>query len=173
MCENVPLLIISGSMGVGKTTVLSEVSDLLIAADVPHGAIDLDWLGVMHSPQGDHGERLLFANLAAVWRQYRAAGARCLVVARVVEDRQELKHYQEAVPRAEVIVCRLTASTEAMRVRLSTREPGPFQPRALARSVELDGILTEAGAEDFEVDNDAGRSITEVAREVLVGAAWL
>lgn len=48
MPTTVPLLIISGSMGAGKTTVLSEASDLLAQAGIPHAAIDLDWLSVMH-----------------------------------------------------------------------------------------------------------------------------
>jgi len=171
MSNGVPLLIISGSMGAGKTTVLSEVSDLLAEEHLPHGAIDLDWLGVMYPSQGEHGGRLLFASLAAIWPCYKSAGR--LVVARVVEDRSELKHYEEAVPGAEVVVCRLTASTVTMRDRLRVREPGLFQLKALARSTELDSILKKSRAEDFVVNNDAGRSITEVAREVLMGAGWL
>jgi len=171
--DGVPLLIISGSMGAGKTTVLSEVSDLLAEEHIPHGAIDLDWLGVMYPSQGEHGERLSFANLAAIWPCYKNAGARRLVVACVVEDRSELRHYEKAVPGAEVVVCRLTASSETMRDRLRVREPGLFQPKALARSTELDSILKKSRAEDFVVNNDAGRSITEVAREVLTGAGWL
>ena len=173
MSEGVPVLIISGSMGAGKTTVLSEASDLLAESGIPHGAIDLDWLGVMHPPQGAHGEGLLFANLGAIWPHYRTAGARRLLVARVVEDRAELQHYRKAVPGAEIVVCRLTAPVIVMRDRLRVREPGLFQPKALARSTELDSILRKASAEDFVIDNDAGRPVTEVARDVLTGAGWL
>jgi hypothetical protein len=75
MATKVPVLIISGSMGTGKTTVLSEASDLLIEAQVTHAAIDLDWLSVMYPSQGAYGDRLMFANLAAVWPVYAAAGA--------------------------------------------------------------------------------------------------
>ncbi len=110
MRATVPLLIISGSMGSGKTTVLSEVSDLLVEADVAHAAIDLDWLSFMHPPQGQHGKPLMLANLAAVWPIYAVAGAERLVVARVVENRSELHQYREAVPGAEPVVCRLEAS---------------------------------------------------------------
>ena len=60
MPATVPLLIISGSMGAGKTTVLSEASDLLAQADIPHAAIDLDWLAVMHPQPQRYGERLAF-----------------------------------------------------------------------------------------------------------------
>ena len=41
MSAPVPLLIISGSMGSGKTVVLTEVTILLAQANVAHGAIDL------------------------------------------------------------------------------------------------------------------------------------
>ncbi len=96
-----------------------------------------------------------------------------MLVARVVEDRSELQYYCEAVPGAEPIVCLLTASQAAMRDRLVIREPGMFQPEALARSGELADILESAKAEDFRVSNDKGRPITEVAREVLSRAGWL
>ena len=42
MHATTPLLIISGSRGAGKTTVLSEASDLLSLAGIAHAAIDLD-----------------------------------------------------------------------------------------------------------------------------------
>jgi hypothetical protein len=57
--------------------------------------------------------------------------------------------------------------------RLRTREPGMFQSQALARSRELETILNATGVEDFIVDNDGDRPITEVAREVLTRADWL
>ena len=59
------MLIISGAMGAGRTTILSEVSDLLVEADVPHVVIDLDWLSIMHPAQPNYGERLVFLNLRA------------------------------------------------------------------------------------------------------------
>jgi hypothetical protein len=171
--DSVPLLVISGSMGAGKTTVLSEASDLLADAGIPHAAVDLDWLGIVHPPQAGHADALVFANLAAIWPRYREAGARRLIVARVMEKRDDLERYAEAVPGAEIVVCRLTASLEAMQDRLRAREPGLFQVKALARAAELDSILVQSQAEDFVVDNDRGRSITDVARAVLAGAGWL
>ena len=145
---------------------------MLVAAAIPHAALDLDWLCVMYPPQGRYGEPLVVANLAAVWPVYKAAGAERLLVARVIEHRSELERYRDAIPGADIVVCRLTASAETMRDRLRDREPGMFQTEAIARSAELEQVLERERVEDFTVDNDAGGNVTEVAREVLTRAGW-
>ena len=170
MNGKVPVLVLSGSMGSGKSTVLSEAYDLLTEAKIAHAVIDLDWLTAMY-PRQDRG--LMVRNLAAVWPVYASAGADRLLVAWVVENRSELQRFREAIPGAEPIVCQLTASFETTRQRLRLREPGMFQEEALARSEALATILEHAHAEDFRVDNNGDRPITEVAREVLSRAGWL
>ena len=173
MSTKVPVLVISGSLGSGKTTVLSEASDLLKEAGIAHAGIDLDYLSIMYPKQGLHGERLMFANLAAVWPIYHAAGAQRLIIACVAEKRSELPQYREAVPGAEIVVCRLTAPIATMQERVRVREPGMFQAEGLLRSAELADILERTKAEDFTVDNSEGRSVTEVAHEMLLRAGWL
>ena len=162
----VPLLIISGSMGTGKTAVLSE-------AGIPHAAIDLDWLGQTYPQSGPFGQRLIFANLASVWQNYLAAGAERLIVARVVEDRAELANYRAAVLGAQPIVCRLTVPLALMHERLRISEPGMNLDRALERATQLTEILERAGVEDLVVDNGPGRPVGDVAGEVLSRAGWL
>ena len=51
------LLIITGTMGAGKTTVLGEASDILALRHIPHAAIDLDALGLAYlsSTTGNDG----------------------------------------------------------------------------------------------------------------------
>ncbi|MSQ22328.1 MAG: hypothetical protein EXR53_03340 [Dehalococcoidia bacterium] len=115
----------------------------------------------------------MFANLAAVWPVYAAAGAERLLVARVVEERSELAQYSRAVPGAEIVVCRLTAPIATMQARVRSREPGMFQAQGIARSAELAGILERTRVENFTVDNGEGRQVTAVAREVLERAGWL
>ena len=142
-------------------------------AGIAHAAIDLDWLGVMHPRRDPHGQRLMFANLAAVWPIYAAAGAEQLIVARVVEDRAELDHYRAAVLGAQPTVCRLTTPLALMHKRLRIREPGMALEQALMRAAELADILEKARAEDFVVENGSGRSVGEVAREMLSLTGWL
>ena len=173
MSATVPMLLISGSMGTGKTTVAYEVSNLLEEADVAHAAIDLDCLGQMHPSKGEHAERLIFTKLAAVWPVYAAAGAERLVAACIVGRRSDLERYREAVPGAEPVVCLLEAPVETMHARLRIREPGMVQAQIVAGAEPLAKTLRRAQAEDFTVDNGDGRSVTDVAREVLAGAGWL
>lgn len=169
------MLLLSGSMGAGKTTVMGEVSDLLIEADVSHACVDFDGLALIHphAPEDPHGSMLAFRNLKSIWANYRAAGIERLVIAAVIERRSELAQYEEAVRGAEIMLCRLLAPLATMHDRLRSRDPGIYLPQFLARSTELDGILAAGRIEDFTVDNGPGRHITDVAREVLQRAGWL
>jgi len=60
------LLIITGSMGSGKTTVLSEASDILSVRNTPHASIDLDALGTAHLPSSLENSQLMYRNLRSV-----------------------------------------------------------------------------------------------------------
>ena len=165
------VLVITGSMGAGKTTVMAEASDLLIAADIVHAAIDLDGLGIRHT-RDDGGDHIEYRNLAAVWRNYADAGIMRLLIAEAVERREELELLRNAIPGSEVMVCRLTADMKTMQARVRMREPGALQATFVARVAELDALLDEARVEDFTLDN-SNRSVTEVAREMLARARWL
>lgn len=174
MAERVPVLLLSGSMGAGKTTVMGEIADLLIEANVSHACVEFDGLALIHPHTTDDplGTRLAFRNLRSIWANHRAVGIKRLVIAGVVEQREELADYRDAIPGADIVLCRLTAPVETMHDRLRLREPGIFQPKFLARSTELNRILDSVRAEDFTVNNGPGRNITTVAQEVLLGAGW-
>ena len=103
----VPLLIISGPIGVGKSSVGSEVSDLRDEQGVAHTFIDLDQLRYTYpKPVGDRfGTQLGLANLRDVWRNCAAAGSRNLVIASVVEDWDDVENIASVIPRAQPIVC--------------------------------------------------------------------
>jgi hypothetical protein len=169
--SRVQVLVVSGSMGAGNTTVLAEASDLLTTADVLHAAIDLDGLALGHLPDAA-SEDLSIRNLTVVWNNYAAAGITKLLLGEAVDTialRERLRH---AIPAAEIIVCRLRASLETMQQRIRLREPGMLQERFVARVAELERLLDAGGVEDFSINND-GRPVTDVAREMLVRAGWL
>jgi hypothetical protein len=168
----VPLLVVSGTVGVGKSVVLEEIHSLLCSADSSHACIDVDALSLSWPIRGEFNQVSMFENLSSLWANFRAAGARRLVVAGVVERSTDLAAYQRAVPGARITLCRLLASEPTRRTRLQRREIGAGLEWHLQRTTELDAILNIAALHDFTVLND-DRTVREVALEVLRLAGWL
>jgi hypothetical protein len=166
------LLIITGSMGSGKTTVLSEASDILVVRKIPHASIDLDALGTVHLPISVEQKQLMYRNLQSVWENYAQVGLRRLLLARAIEDQAELECCRNAVSGSKVVVCRLTASLKIMQDRVQSREIGTLQDNYVARVTELNAILDRAHLEDFSLPNE-NRAVSDVANEMLVRAGWL
>lgn len=167
-----PVLLVTGTVGVGKSAVAGEASAILAALEVPHAFVDLDALSYSWPPRGRFNEVLAFQNLAVVWANFRAAGATRLIVAYVVESQNDLRRYHDAVPGAQLVVCRLTASQATREARLHSREVGTGLAWHLRRTAELEAAMQQASLEDFQVRNDS-RPLDVVAREVLEGAGWL
>lgn len=167
------LLIITGSMGSGKTTVLFEASDILESRNIAHAAIDLDALGTAHLPAGVQGNKeLMYRNLRCVWENYAQVGLKRLLLARAIENREELECCREAVKAENVVVCRLTASLQTMEGRVRSREVGVLQNTFVARVAELNAISDRARLEDFAVNNE-DRTVTDTALEMLTRSGWL
>jgi adenylylsulfate kinase len=169
--QPIPLLALSGSVGVGKTSVLIEIHDVLEKASVPHGCIERDALGYSWPTQGRFNERIIEQNLACVLRTFLNAGAVRLVIAGVIESESDLAVYQRCLPNAEITLCRLSADADLRRERLRTREKGAGLEWHLNRTIELDSILDAARLEHFIVDN-GNRPLRDVAIEVLTRAGW-
>lgn len=170
----VPTLLITGPVGVGKTAVGGEISEMLDEANVPHAFVDLDALGWCYPRPAEDPYRsaLTFRNLAAVWANDRAAGAQRLVLARVLEDRTELERYREAVPGAEITVVRLRAERGTLLSRLGRRELASALGRHQARAAELAAQMDAGSVEDLLVETD-DRTVSDIAREILTRTAWL
>jgi hypothetical protein len=170
----VPVLVITGPVGVGKTSVAGEVSERLSRAGVAHAWVDADVLRRYYPrpPTDPRGEQVGLRNLAALWANFRAAGAARLVLADVVESPADVARVGDAIPGAVPLVVRLRATPATLTVRVGQRETGSaFEPHlrhalALAAAPERDGVG------DLVVETD-GRSVSEVATEVLLRSRWL
>jgi hypothetical protein len=159
---------------VGKTTVAYEVSKLLETADLPHACIDMDTLRSCYpAPDGDRFNVALgLRNLAAVWANCRAMGATHLIVADVIESREGLAGYHEAVPGAVITVVRLRATLSTLTGRVTQREVGSGHDWHLRRAAELAAQMDRDQVEDSTVETD-GRTITAIAREVVTRSGWV
>lgn len=171
--EPVPVLVLSGPVGVGKTAVADQVSERLQQMGVPHAQIDIDALGWCYPrPAGDpHAGRLRFQNLAAVWANFARAGARRAIVAAVVESRSDIDRYRGAIPGAEVSLVELRAPVAVLHERLRHRMPGPGLEWHLARAAELAAQMDSSSIHDHLVET-GGRLLDEIALEVLERVGW-
>lgn len=166
------LLIITGTMGAGKTVVMGEASDILAQRKIVHAAIDLDALGLGLLPSAAPSDGLMYDNLRSICGNYARSGVRRFLLARAIEDRTQLELCRSIIPAANTVVCRIAASIEAMKRRVQMRDLGISQREYVAWVTTLSVILDRVRLEDFAITNE-NRSLTDVAVEMLVKAGWI
>ena len=169
----VPGLVITGPVGVGKSTIAAEAAWLLRQADIPHALVDLDRLEQCWPVPADDpwNERVSHRNLACVWANFRQAGADRLILTRVLETRSLLRRVTRAVPGAQITVVRLQAPLAVLHERIRSREASD-PSWYLEAATSTAQVLEQAGVEDHLVDNE-NRPATAVAEEVLHQVGWL
>lgn len=161
-------LLLIGGGGAGKTSIGQAIGALMTGRSHPTAVVDLDALAQFGGGPPAH-EDLRRRNLAAVWANYRAAGAQYVVVSGMVETTEQRTAYSECLAGCDVQVVRLTTPLALVERRTAGTVRGP--------EWELDAALAShdrverAGLEDFAVSND--RPVAEVAREVVVRAGWI
>jgi len=167
------LLFISGPVGVGKTTVASELSSLLEIGEIPHTFVDLDALTYTfpRNASDPFGNELALENLVGLWQNSRKRHSKNLIIPRVIEHKDQVVKISDALGIPAPVVCRLTASNETLLERVRTREIGSNLKWHEKRSLELSAILDKGKLEDFCITTD-GRSITEIATDIMNRISW-
>lgn len=170
----VTLLILTGPVGVGKTTVGRQVSVVLERRGIPHAFIDIDALTETfpRPPNDPFGQRLAMRNLHDVWANSVAAGAKNLVLARVVETIENVEEIQDAVAGPTPIVCQLGADDATLVQRVRTREVGSEREWHEARTLELARSLAGTNLADFHLDTD-GLPVSDIAEAICDRVNWL
>lgn len=168
--EQLPVVVVTGPVGVGKTTTMYAVSTLLGQVPLRHVAIDMDQLRwVVPEPEGDRfGGQLGYRNLAAIWPNLRDVGIRCAVLADVVESRGQVNAYEIAMPGAAVSIVRLHVDFAEIARRLHGRETLETIDWYLHRAPELQDIMEREGVGDIVIEAN-GRDPLDIAREIIDG----
>ncbi|MEU4422491.1 hypothetical protein AB0F81_17825 [Actinoplanes sp. NPDC024001] len=176
------VLWVCGPAAIGKSTIGWQVYHQLRLAGVNAAFVDLDQIGFRRpahdTDPGNH--RLKAANLAAVWRSFRDAGADCLVAVGPLDRPRDLATYRAALPATTLTLCRLTASPQTLAERAARRgrgetpaalagdeltgRPAAHLAEVAARSAE--NLRALAGLGGLEVGTD-GRPAADIAAEII------
>ena len=173
--NNVPVAIVTGTIGAGKSTVAAAMSELLHEAGIRHGLVEVDSLGEVypaHDPADPYGEALAMQMLATLWPQYLAAGITRAIVTMTLENTKELMRLLEAMGSPAATVVRLDASGRTRAARIKQREFGNLRSTFLEKTDELGTRMAQLGIGDVIVDND-DRSPVDTARDVLRQIGWM
>jgi hypothetical protein len=175
--DDAEVLLIGGRAGVGKTTVGWEVSARLRAAGISHAIIDGDFMGQVHpAPEGDpHRSAITERNLTAVWANFAELGYRRLVYTNTASVLPETAGTFERAMGVGVRIVRvlLTASDSTAAERLRGRELGSELEQELKNSADRARVLDErVPADTVRVATD-GRSVMDIASDVVSTTGWV
>jgi dephospho-CoA kinase len=167
------VLLITGTVGSGKTSVLLEIGEALRRDGPPYAIADLDWLAWLRpsAASGATVQGVLTDNLAHVARTFRAAGVERLALARAVRSVEEVEAIRASLGPCQLTVVRLVAAPAEIARRLGARDTGAQLAEHLAEAGSFAAEAEAAGIGDLVVATD-DRAIASVAQEVLVSAGW-
>lgn len=124
------VMLICGPAGVGKSAVGFQLYLRCLQEGLAASYVDLDQISLVRPahPRDADGHRLKARNLAAIWQNYRAAGATHLIATGPIDSAQALQAYTAEIPVA-VTLCRLRAGTDELTKRILSRGAGGSWPQ--------------------------------------------
>jgi adenylylsulfate kinase len=165
-------VVIRGPTGIGKTSSAWFLHRLLRDAQVPHAALDIDWLTASWPEQGEWNIVTRHRHAALIADSYRREiGVRYFVVSGIVGSAEAVEQLRQALGATKLAVCRLHAPLHVVEARLRGREPAAKVGWFLERAAVLHAQLPSDGLDDFVID--ASQSVEAVAREVAEHLGWL
>ncbi|MFC5662594.1 hypothetical protein ACFP3U_06305 [Kitasatospora misakiensis] len=167
-------LLIGGRSGVGKSTIGWEISAQLQDLRIAHCLIEGDNLDQAFPAPADDPARakMTEANLAALWHNYAALGYRRLIYTNTVSvlEPDLIARAMGGTPRITAVL--LTADDATARQRLGRREIGSQLDAHVTRSTAMARHL-QATAPPWVVRvSTDGRSVTDIARDVVAAVNW-
>ncbi|WP_062380829.1 GNAT family N-acetyltransferase [Demequina pelophila] len=172
------VLVVTGSLGAGKTAVGAAVHEALGRRGARTAFLDADTLcqAFPTTPEDPVNRGLLLEALAVLAPLYRERGYGTVVLPVVLEDPDESVRLSHAFASeggpAEVIVARVAAPDEERIARLERRETSAWWlDWARTRTVEMEGELDALGLEDVTIDNGA-TTVDDAAAQLLQEVGW-
>ena len=169
----VPGVLLTGTVGVGKTVLATDAGALLATQGRSPAVIDLDWLGWLHNGSGSSSdiEQLIQQNLAAVWPNFLVRGADHVILTRMIKDAAQIDAYRNSLAGVRLSMVRVTASPDVIDERLRRRDAGEVLDEHLAARPEMTKGLDAADIEDFTIVNN-DRPLRHVTLELLQQLGW-
>ncbi len=162
--------LITGPAGVGKSTIGFRFYRACLSAGLTAGYVDLSQIGFLQPPAADDlgGQRLKARNLAAIWRNYLAAGATHLVTTGVIASRTDLRFYAGELPGTEVALIRLRAGRDELRRRIMSRGAGGSWPepgdRLRGQSAQFLTSVADQASEALNRSDVGGLAVDTTSR---------
>ena len=174
MKQKFRILLVSGPVGVGKTSVGNEIAEILERKKIPHTFVDFDQIRCTYPrPKDDPwGNRLGLENLGAIWRNCSQSGALNLVISYVVEDETFIERLLKIIPEADVCTMQLSADIATLEARLKGREIGSGLEWHLNRASELLSSLKAASTPSDHRISTEGRDVVDIAEEIVSKIDW-
>ena len=152
------VIFLNGSYGVGKSSTLDHVGDLLAEHGRAFSLMDVDWFHRSWPPAADDPENVLTEahNMAAVWQNYRRTGPHQPVVAGVLAKEHDRQRYERvfALPVRSVRLVAGTAVTDTRLRRRYTEHQHPALKWHLQRHAELTDQLALNDLDELVINND-------------------
>lgn len=147
--SHIPLLLIIGPPSVGKSSAARQVCRLLEDARIPFAYVDRDDFGVNGLLHEDP-----LVNLREMLDGRVAEGAQRLVVVWRIDSADELGRFREALPWADITVCRLRAETDELLNRIAATEESFQRLHLQTMALEMAPRLERQAPEDIVLGTD-------------------
>lgn len=161
------VIFLNGSFGVGKSSTLDHLGDLLAELGQAFSLMDVDWYHRSWPPGDDDPHNVLTeaANMTAVWDNYRRTGPRQPVMAGVITSEQDRQRYERifSLPVRSVRLVSTAAVTEERLRRRYTQHQSRSLTWHLERHLDLSKQLALRNLDDVVIHTDERdpRSVAE------------
>jgi dephospho-CoA kinase len=172
MTEDTAAVLLTGTVGAGKTALAVEMAAALESDGHTVAVIDLDWLGWIGGPDVNSEDitTLIQENLAALWGNIRKKGPTHLILCRFVASQEEIAGIRSALDGASLSVVRVTASPNTIEERLRRRDSGAELTEHLGQVEKMTQALDESRVAELVVETDG--DLPDSAERALSQLEW-